>query len=174
MLRFILVGLVWLVCVGGVAFYMYSRDADRDSATVRSAPESATKNVDLEMTLTFEPEADPFALGIAKEEDPHTLPLVSVRINNKPVAELHEALPPGTPWFKQNIEGVAVGINKESRVGRLSQQDLLNIADVRPEILIAAAIIFNHHDLTPESFEMLREGARHAKMVGGGRRYYGH
>jgi hypothetical protein len=93
---------------------MYSRDADRDSATVRSAPapESAAKHVDLEMTLTFEPEADPFALGIGTEEDFHALPLVSVRLNNKPVAELHEALPPGTPWFKQNIEGVAVGTNE--------------------------------------------------------------
>ncbi len=110
MMRFALVAAVWLLFVGGVWFYMHTRDALRTQETFHEiAPVSADARYDVELTLTFDAQPDPFALVSDDSEAP---PVVTVRLNDRNVAEMREGLPPGTPWVQTNIDGVVVGANE--------------------------------------------------------------
>jgi hypothetical protein len=112
MIRFLLVGLVWAVCVGGVALYMQARDAVRDAAVAApgvAAPQTAVADYDLEVTLTFGAQADPFALTVADTEPTSA---VTVRINDTLVAEVPEDVAPGVPWVQPDVEGVVLGSNE--------------------------------------------------------------
>jgi len=92
---------------------MHSRDAlqESPSAQTAAAPESAASQLDLELTLTFEPESDPFALA-TDEKDLDLPPVVIVRLNNVEVSAIHEGIAPGVPWLKEDIEGVVLGTNE--------------------------------------------------------------
>jgi len=111
MFRFILVALIWILCVGGVAFYMHARDADRETRTAGTAvaPESAKARYKLELTLTFDAQPDPFALSTDDSQSPS---VASVRINDTPAAVLTEGTAPGEPWVKEDIPGIVVGTNE--------------------------------------------------------------
>lgn len=111
MIRFVLVAIVWLAFVGGVTGYLRVRDAWREpaSAHLEPAPEKAAARYDLELTLTFHPEPDPFALTGGASGPP---PPVSIRVNGSVVAEPDKCIEPNTPWLKQGIERVVVGTNE--------------------------------------------------------------
>jgi hypothetical protein len=111
MLRFVLVILAWLICVGGVAYYMRAREPFYFADTTREhlVPRSLTTPLDLELMLTFDPQPDPFALS---DRGSGTPPGVRIRINDHVVAELSEGIRPGSPWLKKNIEGAVAGPNE--------------------------------------------------------------
>ncbi|MDX9973601.1 MAG: hypothetical protein RBU21_11510 [FCB group bacterium] len=111
MIRFGLAGLAWLVCVGGVAFYMHARDAWREDhqAIAAAAPEAAVRRYDLELTLTFDAQPDPFALVTTESS---AAPVVSVQLNGAPLVALSEGIAPGKPWLQENIQGVVEGNNE--------------------------------------------------------------
>lgn len=110
MMRFALVLGIWLTFVGGVAFYMHTRDALRTQDTLQElTPVSAEAGYDMELTLTFDAQPDPFALAADDSKAP---PVVAVRLNDRTVAEMREGVAPGMPWIQSNIAGVVIGANE--------------------------------------------------------------
>ena len=111
MRRFVFVAILWVVCVGGVALYMQARDAVRlaGPAAPVAAPQTAAAHYDLEVTLTFEAQADPFALTAEAAEPPVA---VGVRLNNTNAVDVPEDLAPGVPWVLPDLDGVVFGTNE--------------------------------------------------------------
>ncbi|MGE4504393.1 MAG: hypothetical protein AB7D51_03530 [Desulfovibrionaceae bacterium] len=106
--RFVLVAVVWLLCVGSVWGYMHLRDEAHPSATARKVYvlQQAPDRYDLEVTLTFSTQPDPFAL-----EGDETR-AGTVLLNGTPVADLTNDILPGVPWVQRDIAGVAAGANE--------------------------------------------------------------
>jgi len=108
MKRFLLAGLAWLLCLGSVTLYMNMREDARDSIAAQPALalQSAHARYDLEVTLTFRAEADPFALNTNAASDAG-----SISLNGVGILELAEVADPGVPWRAQ-LEGVVAGPNE--------------------------------------------------------------
>jgi len=110
MFRFALVAAIWVLFIGGVGFYMKVRSVPASSASLDWVePEQAAAQYDLELTLTFDAQPDPFALVL---DDSEPQAVVSVRLNDTLAAEMLEGAPPGEPWLKEDIQGVVVGTNE--------------------------------------------------------------
>ena len=94
MQRFLLAGLTWLLCLGSVTLYMNLRpDAGAGGAVLTAAePHAALARFDLETTLTFRAEADPFALTT---DDAPSVGTVS--LNGVQVLDLADVMEPGRP-----------------------------------------------------------------------------
>lgn len=108
MQRFFLAGLVWLLCLGSVSLYMHLREDVRDhtAAQTAAALAAAQARFDLEATLTFRAQADPFALTVDDAAD-----VGSISLNGEPVMDFSEAAAPGTP-LQLRLEGVLDGVNE--------------------------------------------------------------
>lgn len=107
MARFVLAALAWVVCVGGVSFYMHARDSYQAPRSVQAvAPEAAAARYDLELTLTFDARPDPFALS-----DDEAAP-VSLRLNGEALDSALDGVGPGEPWRLEGMQGVVQGVNE--------------------------------------------------------------
>lgn len=108
MKRFILTGLVWIICVGGVALYMNQRDTATpiDNAITLVAKAASKHTFDLEITTTFSPQPDPFALTT------ETTPAIEISINGTPLPLDAEAISPRHPFVLSNFGNVNIGENE--------------------------------------------------------------
>lgn len=107
-MRFVLAALVWLVMLGGLGLFVAQRDryafAPQEAPARQLAP---GEELSLEITTTFSPQADPFAL---EGDEGGGAPLV---VRNA-ARELFrgEGMEPGIPFRVHPIPGLSEGLNE--------------------------------------------------------------
>jgi hypothetical protein len=107
-MRFFLTALIWLIMFGGLSLYIYQRDRHAPEpiqAPVRQAV--AGEDFTLEITPTFSPEADPFALQGNTEAGASLLVRTAEQVLFR-----GEALEPGVPVRVNPVPGLIEGRNE--------------------------------------------------------------
>jgi hypothetical protein len=105
-MRIVLTALIWLVMVGGLSLYIQQRDRHLPPAIQTPATQAAPSEAyTLEITPTFAPAPDPFAL----QRDPSTL---VVRMGERELFRSEQALPAGRTIAVQPVVGLVVGRNE--------------------------------------------------------------
>jgi len=108
-MRFILTALIWVLMLGGLSLYIYQRD--RHAPVPVQAPvthEVSSLDFILEITPTFSPEADPFAL---QGDTGDTTSLV-VRTAHRELFRAEGGLERGVPVRVQPVRGLVEGRNE--------------------------------------------------------------
>jgi len=108
-MRIALTALIWLLMVGGLSLYIQQRNL-RLPAEVR-APVTETAPMDdyaLEITPTFSPEPDPFAL----QGDTTAAATLLVRLGERELFRSEQSLPAGKTITVQPLPGLVVGRNE--------------------------------------------------------------
>jgi hypothetical protein len=108
-MRFALTILIWLVMVGGLAFYIAQRDR-RPPAEVRAATQEAApmENFTLEITPTFATAADPYTL----HGDHAAAATLVVRLGERELYRSDQPLPAGVAVAVHPVAGLVVGRNE--------------------------------------------------------------
>ncbi|MFN2355761.1 MAG: hypothetical protein ABR512_14725 [Desulfopila sp.] len=108
-MRFVLTALIWLLILGGLSLYIFQRDR-RIQAPIQAPvmQEVAGQNFILEITPTFSPEADPFAL---QGEDGDSPSLV-IRTSQRELFRAQADLERGVPVQVQPVHGLMEGRNE--------------------------------------------------------------
>ncbi|MGE4543189.1 MAG: hypothetical protein AB7D06_03665 [Pedobacter sp.] len=108
-MRFILTALIWLLMLGGLSLYIYQRD--RHAPVAIQAPithEVAGQDYLLEITPTFSPESDPFAL----RGDAGDATSLVVRTAQRELFRAEGELERGVPVRVQPVRGLVEGRNE--------------------------------------------------------------
>lgn len=108
-MRFILTALIWLLILGGLSLYIFQRD--RRTQVPVQAPimhEVAGQNFILEITPTFSPEPDPFALQTEDADSPSLV----VRTSQQELYRAGADLERGVPVQVQPVHGLVEGRNE--------------------------------------------------------------
>jgi hypothetical protein len=107
-MRFALAAFAWLLMLGGLSLYIYQRDRHTPAAIQAPVQQAvATEDFTLEITPTFSPEPDPFAL---QGEESTAAPLV-VRTADRELFRA-ESLEPGVPVRVHPLRGLVEGRNE--------------------------------------------------------------
>ena len=108
-MRFALAALIWLIMVGGLTLYIQQRDR-RLPPPVRTPAAEAVPMEDytLEITPTFSPEPDPFAL----QGDPAAAASLLVRLGERELFRSGRALPAGKTVSLHRVAGLVAGHNE--------------------------------------------------------------
>jgi len=108
-MRFAMTTLVWLIMVGGLAFYIAQRDR-RPSADIRTATEESAPMEDftLEITPAFPTAADPYAL----HGDRAATATLVVRLGERELFRSDRPLPAGVAVSVHPVAGLVVGRNE--------------------------------------------------------------
>ncbi|GAB6095290.1 hypothetical protein JCM14469_15420 [Desulfatiferula olefinivorans] len=93
-MRLIGVALLWVMIIGGLAFYMTARDDGTSPVHTEAAIPGEAASFFIDLTLTFAPAPDPFALNDPKQADPSGLVLA---IDGRVLPPLTETPEPGRP-----------------------------------------------------------------------------
>lgn len=101
--------LIWALLLGGMAFYMRQRDSRREPVPLAKATARAEGRFTIEVTPTFPPVADPFALRT--DEDRGDAGLV-VRLNGRDLFRGSDAGEPGEVVRLDGVQGFAAGPNE--------------------------------------------------------------
>jgi hypothetical protein len=108
-MRIALTALIWLVMIGGLSLYIQQRDRRLASAAPLSAVETAAaEDYRLEITPTFAPQPDPFAL----HGDPSAAATLVVRAGARELFRSEQALPAGRTVTVHPSAGLVVGRNE--------------------------------------------------------------
>lgn len=108
-MRFALTALIWLIMVGGLTFYIQQRDRRLPTPVRTPAAEAAPgEDYTLEITPTFSPESDPFAL----QGDPAASASLLVRLGERELFRSERALPPGKTVSLYKVAGLVAGHNE--------------------------------------------------------------
>lgn len=107
-MRFIIAIAIWLVFVGGLFLYTGWRDAQAVKGTEVKMAAAAPREYAIEITPTFSPEEDPFALRTGSGVE---APL-ELRLNGRLVKVPVENVRRGRPVKVEGVKGVVVGNNE--------------------------------------------------------------
>jgi hypothetical protein len=107
-MRFTLTALAWLLMFGGLSLYIHQRDRQKPSPLQAPIQQGlAAREFTLELTATFSPEADPFAL---QGDEAAAAPLV-VRTAAQELYRT-ESLEPGVALRVTPVHGLVEGRNE--------------------------------------------------------------
>lgn len=108
-MRIALTALIWLLMIGGLSLYIDQRDR-RLPAPIETPTTEALSMEDyaLEITPTFSPEPDPFAL----KGDPSASAGLAVRLGARELYRSEQALPAGKTVTVHPVAGLVVGHNE--------------------------------------------------------------
>lgn len=108
-MRFALTALIWLIMVGGLTFYIQQRDRRLPPPVRITAAEAVPmEDYTLEITPTFSPEPDPFAL----QGDPVLPAALLVRLGERELFRSERVLPAGKTLSLHKVAGLVVGHNE--------------------------------------------------------------
>lgn len=108
-MRIALAALIWLIMVGGLTLYIQQRDRRLPPAIRAPATEAAPmEEYALEITPTFSPEPDPFAL----QGDPAAAASLLVRLGERELYRSGQPLPAGKTLSVHPVAGLVVGHNE--------------------------------------------------------------
>lgn len=108
--RFLLVGLIWLVIVGGLWWYVTHRDARlAQRGGAQPLELSVARTFSLKITSTFATEQDPFALSTDPESSGET---VLIKLNGRSLQLPAGQLLRGRPLSIADLQGVLSGHNE--------------------------------------------------------------
>ena len=106
-MRLILSLAVWFILIGGLAAYMHTRDTVEE---VREFQQTKAKGVfSIEVSASFEPAPDPFALRPEREEKAST---ILVHLNGKEILKRTELITSGEPLRVDGVKGLVEGLNE--------------------------------------------------------------
>jgi hypothetical protein len=108
-MRFVLTALIWLLMLGGLSLYIYQRD--RHAPVPVQAPvthEVSSQDFILEITPTFSPELDPFAL----QGDADDATSLVVRTAQRELFRAEGGLERGVTVRVQPVRGLVEGRNE--------------------------------------------------------------
>jgi hypothetical protein len=108
-MRIALTALIWLIMIGGLSLYIHQRD-QRLPPAIQILTTEAASMVDytLEITPTFSPEPDHFAL----HGDPSASATLVVRVGDRELFRSEQALPAGRAVSVHPVAGLVVGRNE--------------------------------------------------------------
>lgn len=108
-MRFALTALIWMIMVGGLSLYIQQRDRRLPPAIQTPVTEAVpTDDYALEITPTFSPQPDPFALT----GDPAASATLVVRLGERELFRSEQALPAGKTVAVPAVAGLIVGHNE--------------------------------------------------------------
>ena len=108
-MRIALTALIWLIMVGGLTLYIQQRDRRLPPAIQIPTTEAASRDdYSLEITPTFSPEPDPFAL----QGDPAASATLLVRLGERELFRSGQTLPAGKTVSVHPVAGLVVGHNE--------------------------------------------------------------
>ena len=107
-MRFFLAAAIWIVFVGGLAFYMGHRDTAAAPEVTIASIEAVKSSCLLEITPTFTPREDPFALDY-QAGPPAAL---VVRMGKNEILRAGEAVRAGQPLTVKDPPGLVKGMNE--------------------------------------------------------------
>lgn len=99
---------IWIVLIGGLALYMRHRDANPAAAAPGRILPAATAEYTLELTPSFAPVPDPFALVKPGEK----APAMTARLRGREVLRTPDGALAGRPVRVDKLPGVLAGINE--------------------------------------------------------------
>ncbi|QGJ69550.1 Hypothetical protein PBC10988_12320 [Planctomycetales bacterium 10988] len=122
MFRFVGVAIIQVVILGGVGWYLHTINLEKADPSTHSfaTEEKPVERLSAELTVTFSPQVDPFALG----SDPFSLPeengnspaLLSVQFNGEEVFQITEenadTIQPGVPFAVDSLPQAILGKNE--------------------------------------------------------------
>ncbi|MGB3222572.1 MAG: hypothetical protein WBB23_07205 [Desulforhopalus sp.] len=108
-MRFVLTALIWLLLLGGLSLYIFQRDR-RTQAPIQAPvmQEASGQNFILEITPTFSPQPDPFALQGEAGDSPSLV----VRTSRQELFRAEADLERGVPVQVQPVHGLVEGRNE--------------------------------------------------------------
>jgi len=108
-MRFLLIAVIWIVCIGGLWLYTGRRDAVTDPAPPPATQFAALEHAyAVEVTPTFTAEADPFALNA----DSKTAAAIEIRLNGAAVELASAPLSRGQTLALQPLKNLLAGANE--------------------------------------------------------------
>lgn len=139
-MRFALTALIWLIMVGGLGLYIQQRDR-RLPAGVPAPVMEAVQGEDyaLEITPTFSPVPDPFAL----QGDPAERATLVVRLGERELFRSEKALPAGRAITVQPLSGLVAGHNELYLKASPPASEARMDHAVRVRLLQGARVIFD-------------------------------
>jgi hypothetical protein len=99
--------LIWIVLVGGFTLYVNTREPVKTVQAV--GPRTAEGAYVLEITPSFAPEPDPFALRAERETE---APAVVLTVNGKEALRIGHRIEPGIPIRVEPVPGLVQGDNE--------------------------------------------------------------
>jgi len=139
-MRFALVALIWLIMVGGLTLYIRQRDSRLPPAIQTPTAEAVPlEDYVLEITPTFSPEPDPFAL----KGDPADSASLVVRLGGRELFSTGKALTAGRTITVQPLTGLVAGHNELYLQAAPPPGEALQDHAVRVRLLQGARLIFD-------------------------------
>jgi len=139
-MRFALVALIWLIMVGGLTLYIRQRDSRLPPAIRTPITEAVPlEEYVLEITPTFSPEPDPFAL----QSDPAASASLVVRLGERELFRSGKALPAGKSITVHKVAGLVAGHNELYLQASPPTSEALLDHAVRARLLQGARVIFD-------------------------------
>lgn len=109
MRRIALTLLIWIAFPGLVVLFFRHRDAARHTAAPPARLQTAPGTYGIELTTSFDAQADPFALRTSDADVPAAL---LVRLGNREILRKAEGIQAGTPIRIEPIPGLVTGANE--------------------------------------------------------------
>ena len=139
-MRIALTALIWLIMVGGLTLYIQQRDRRLPPAIQAPVVEAASReDYLLEITPTFSPVPDPFAL----QGDPSAAASLVVRTGERELFRSEQALPAGKPIAVPAVTGLVVGHNELYLQASPPASEALLDHAVRVRLLQGARVVFD-------------------------------
>lgn len=139
-MRIALTALIWLIMVGGLSLYIQQRDSRLPPAIQVPITEAAPReDYALEITPTFSPETDPFAL----QGDPSASASLVVRLGERELFRGGKALPAGKTIAVKPLDGLLVGHNELYLQASPPASEALLDHAVRVRLLQGARVVFD-------------------------------
>lgn len=139
-MRIAMTALVWLILVGGLSLYIQQRDSRLPPAILIPVTEAAPReDYALEITPTFSPEPDHFAL----QGDPAASASLVVRLGERELFRSWQALPAGKTIAVKPLDGLVVGHNELYLQASPPASEALLDHAVRVRLLQGARVIFD-------------------------------
>ena len=140
-MRIALTALIWLIMVGGLTLYIQQRDRRLPPAIRTPATGAAPmEKYSLEITPTFSPETDPFAL----QGDPAASATLLVRLGERELFRSEQALPAGKTVSVHAVAGLVVGHNELYLQATPPLSEALMDHAVRVRLLQGNRELFDH------------------------------
>lgn len=145
-MRFALTALIWLLILGGFSLYIFQRD--RRTQPPMQAPvmhEAAGENFILEITPTFSPQPDPFALQGEAGDSPSLI----VRTSQHELFRAEDDMERGVPIQVQPVHGLVEGRNEFYLQGtpplsEAHRDHAVRVRLLRDERVVADETIWGH------------------------------